>query len=100
MYPVRRIGTVSLPSPGTDDQPVDRRAKGNTPYSKREPDWTFTMVTLDKQIADIFLTKLAQSKDVDAAVIEQLRILFAAGKKLRADDIVRIFSTPVGGDLK
>jgi hypothetical protein len=50
-------------------------------------------------IAEKFVAKLAGSKDVDAAKIEQLRTLFADGKKPKADDFVRIFSLPAGGDL-
>jgi hypothetical protein len=37
---------------------------------------------------------------VDAESIEQLRILLSEGKKLKADDLVRLFSTPVGGQIK
>jgi hypothetical protein len=58
------------------------------------------MATLQKIIADKFLVKLSESKDVDAESIEQLRILLSEGKKLKADDLVRLFSTPVGGQIK
>jgi hypothetical protein len=37
---------------------------------------------------------------VDAAKIEQLRILLADNKKVKADDFVKIFSQPDGGDIK
>ena len=46
-----------------------------------------------------FLTKLTESKDVDTERIEQLRGLLTDGKKLKADDVVKIFSAPAGGDL-
>ena len=58
------------------------------------------MATLQQQIADKFLAKLAKSKDVDAGKIEQLKKLLADSKKLKADDLVKIFSLPAGGDVK
>ena len=59
------------------------------------------MATLQQQIAEKFLAKLAKSKDVDAEKIDQLRSLLADRKKLRADDFVKVFSLPAGGgDLK
>ena len=58
------------------------------------------MPTLQEQIAQKFLAKLAESKDVDAEKIDQLRTLLASGKKPKADDFVKIFSVPAGGDLK
>ena len=56
--------------------------------------------TLQQQLADKFLTKLAESKDVDAERIDQLRSLLADSKKLKADDLVKVFSLPAGGDVK
>jgi hypothetical protein len=58
------------------------------------------MATLPQQIAEKFLTKLTESKDVDTDKIEQLRGLLADSKKLKTDDVVKIFSLPAGGDLK
>ncbi len=58
------------------------------------------MATLQKQIAEQFLAKLAESKDLDAERIDQLRKLLADSKKLKADDLVKLFSLPAGGDLK
>jgi hypothetical protein len=55
------------------------------------------MVTLQQQIAKTFLAKLSESKDVDKEKIDQLR---KDGKKVKAEDLVRIFSLPTGGDLK
>jgi hypothetical protein len=57
------------------------------------------MATLQKQIADKYLEQLGQSKDVDAEKIEQLRALLSGEKKPKADDFVKIFSQPHGGDL-
>ena len=58
------------------------------------------MPTLQQQIAEKFLANLTKSKRVDADKIDQLRILLADSKKLRADEFVKIFSHPAGGDLK
>jgi hypothetical protein len=58
------------------------------------------MATLQQQIAEKFLAKLAESKQVDAEKIEQLGQLLTDGKKVKADDFVKIFSLPAGGDVK
>ena len=58
------------------------------------------MATLQQQIAEKFLTKLAESNRVDAEIIDQLRRLLADNKKLKADDLVKIFSLSAGEDLK
>jgi hypothetical protein len=58
------------------------------------------MPTLQQQIAEKFLLKLAESDEVDAAKIEQLRLLLSDNKKAKSDDFVKIFTTPAGGDLK
>lgn len=58
------------------------------------------MATLEKQIADKFLARLAKSPDLDAEKIEQLRAALSETKKLKAEDLVKIFSLPSGGDLK
>jgi hypothetical protein len=58
------------------------------------------MATLQKQIADKFLTRLAKSPDLDAQKIEQLRTALCDTKKLKPEDLVKIFSIPSGGDLK
>lgn len=58
------------------------------------------MATLQQKIAEKFLAKLAESKDVDAGKIEQRKKLLADTKKLKADDFVKVFSAPAGGDVK
>jgi hypothetical protein len=58
------------------------------------------MAALQQQIAEKFLTKLSESKDVDAAKIGQLKALLADGRKVKAHDLIRIFTLPAGGDLK
>lgn len=58
------------------------------------------MPTLQQQIAEKFLAKLAASNGLDAERIDQLRALLANSKKPKVDDLVKIFSQPAGGDLK
>jgi hypothetical protein len=58
------------------------------------------VATLQQQIVAKFLAKLTESKGVEAEIIDQLRILLADNKKLKADDLVKVFSQPAGGDLK
>lgn len=58
------------------------------------------MPTLQQQITEKFLAKLAQSKDVDTEKIDQIRSLLNSSKKLKSADLVKIFSLPAGGDLK
>jgi len=57
------------------------------------------MATLQQQLAEKFLEKLAESKQVDTEKIEQLRLLLRDSKKVKADDLVKIFSLPAGGDV-
>lgn len=58
------------------------------------------MTTLQQKIVDKFLTKLAESESVDEEKISQLRTLLAATKKPKADELVKIFTLPAGGDIK
>ena len=57
------------------------------------------MPTLQQTIAAKFLAKLAEADDVDAEKIEQLRNLLG-NDKTKAEDFVKIFATPAGGDVK
>lgn len=58
------------------------------------------MATLQNQIADRFLEKLTHRQEVDAAQLDELKNLLSEGKKVKAEDLVRIFSAPAGGDIK
>jgi hypothetical protein len=57
------------------------------------------MVTLQQQIAEKFLAKLAGREDFDAEKVERLRSMLADGKKRKPDDLVQIFSSPAAGDV-
>jgi hypothetical protein len=58
--------------------------------------------TIQEQISDKFLTKLAGSEHIDEVKLEKLRVLLLSAdkKKVKADDFVQIFSLPPGGDIK
>lgn len=58
------------------------------------------MPTLQQKIAETFLNKLAEAKEIDAQKLEQIRALLAAGKRPKPDDFVKVFSLPAGGDVK
>lgn len=58
------------------------------------------MATLQQQIAEAFLAKLAESKAIDAEKIEQLRSLLANDRKPKADEFAKIFTVSAGGDLR
>lgn len=58
------------------------------------------MPTLHQQIVAKFLAKLAKSKNIDPESIEQLRSLLTGNKKVKPDDIAKIFSLPIGGEIK
>ena len=58
------------------------------------------MSTLHQQIAARFLAKLTESKQIDADKIEQLKKLLTGNKKPKAEDFVKLFTIPVGGDVK
>lgn len=58
------------------------------------------MPTLQQQVAEKFLTKLAAAGALEADRVEQLRALLAGSKKVKVDDLVKLFSTPAGGDIK
>lgn len=58
------------------------------------------MVKLQAEIANTFLEKLSESQDVTPEMIERLRALLSAKKKLKADDLVEVFLPPAGGDVR
>ena len=58
------------------------------------------MATLQQKIADKFLATLTEGQTVDAERIEQIRKLLAPSKKPKAEDFIKIFSEPSGGDVK
>ena len=58
------------------------------------------MPTLQQQVAEIFLARLAKSGALDSDKIDQLRALLTGPKKVKADDLVKLFSQPAGNDVK
>lgn len=58
------------------------------------------MPTLQAIIAEKFFAKLSATDEVDESKVGQLRTLFSAGKKIKVDDLVKIFALPPGSELK
>ena len=57
------------------------------------------MAKLQDKIADRFLEKLRESPDVTPEMIEALRELLSGKKKLKADDLVKVFAPQSGGEV-
>lgn len=58
------------------------------------------MPTLQQQIADKFLARLSESGVLDTDRVDQLRTLLTGNKKIKTDDLIKLFSQPVGNDVK
>lgn len=58
------------------------------------------MPTLQQQIANKFIERLAEAKTLEEAALKQLRTLLAGGKKLKPDDLTKLFTSPADGELK
>lgn len=58
------------------------------------------MATLQDEIADTFFEMLRDSPVVTPAMVDGLRELLSTKKRLTADDLVRVFSSPRGGDVE
>lgn len=58
------------------------------------------MATIQKQIADKFLAKLSESSDFTPEMVAELLALLDDGKKLKGEDLVKVFATASAGDLK
>ena len=58
------------------------------------------MAKLEDEIAKTFLEKLKESPDVTPKIIDGLRDLLSGKKKLKVDDLVKVFAPPQGGDVK
>lgn len=58
------------------------------------------MPTLQQNIAKKFLDTLIEGKKLDSSHLDQIQKLLAKGQKPKAEDFVKIFTTPVGGEIK
>ena len=58
------------------------------------------MATLQRKIAETFLAKLAETKEIDAEKLAQLEALLSTEKKAKVDDFVKVFQMPLGDDVK
>ena len=57
------------------------------------------MAKLQNEIADTYLEKLKDSPDVTPEMVVALRELLSATKRLKAEDLVKVFAPPTGGDV-
>jgi hypothetical protein len=55
---------------------------------------------LEQEIAELFLERLAGSKEVDAETLKRIRSLFSGKAKVKADDLVNAFLPKADGDVK
>jgi hypothetical protein len=58
------------------------------------------METLQQKIASKCLATLSAGNTLDSGKIEELRKLLADNKKPKAEDLIRVFAAPAGGDVK
>lgn len=58
------------------------------------------MGTLQNKIADKFLATLRDGKILDDAKVEEVKKLLTSTKKPKADDFIKIFTTPTDGEVK
>jgi hypothetical protein len=58
------------------------------------------MSTLHQHITEKFLSKLTESDDVDLVTVDKLRTLFSENKKVKPEDFIKIFTLPLGEDVK
>lgn len=59
------------------------------------------MAKLQDQIAETFLERLKASPDVTPEMLDGLReLLTTKSKKLKVDDLVKVFSPPAGGAVQ
>lgn len=58
------------------------------------------MPTLQRLIAEKFLVRMKEGEVLDEHALKQLNDLFGAGKKIKADDLVKVFTSPPGGEVQ
>ncbi len=58
------------------------------------------MPTLQRLIAEKFLVRMKEGQVLDEQALKQLSDLFGAGKKIKADDLVKVFTSPPGGEVQ
>lgn len=58
------------------------------------------MATVQQQVTEAFLTKLAQTKEFDSSMVEHLRTILCSGKKPKPDDFIKALSATNGSELK
>jgi len=58
------------------------------------------MPTLQRLIAEKFLARMKEGQLLDEQALKQMSDLFGGGKKIKADDLVKVFTSPPGGEVQ
>jgi hypothetical protein len=58
------------------------------------------MPTLQQLIAEKFLDRLKEGSELDEQALKHLGDLFGAGNKIKADDLVKVFTSPPGEEVQ
>ncbi len=58
------------------------------------------MPTLQRLIAEKFLVRMKEGQVLDEQALNRLTDLFGAGKKIKADDLVKVFTSLPGGEVQ
>ena len=58
------------------------------------------MPTLQQLIAEKFLARMKEGQVLNEPALKQLSDLFGDGKKIKADDLVKVFTPPPGGEVQ
>ena len=57
------------------------------------------MAALQQAVTEKFLESLTEDATFDRAKIDKLEALLTEGKKIRADDLIAVFTLPEGGEI-
>jgi preprotein translocase subunit Sss1 len=58
------------------------------------------MAKLQEQIVEKYLAALAESGEIDSEKIDQIRKILMRDKRPKPEEFVRIFTAPIGGEIK
>ena len=89
------VGIIEHPEAGLNGFRSVMAALGNARQER-----TAAVPTIQQQVAEKFLAKLAESGTLEPERIEQFRVLLSSGKKVKAEELVKLFLAPAGGDIK
>ena len=97
----RRKSELCVPSSNSLnlEYKVSHQQSAGSPLTQ-EVAYNADMPTLQQKIAETFLEKLGDAKEIDAAKLTQIKALLSSEKKPKAEDFVKVFSLPASGDVK